>query len=870
MKKLITGAAVLVFTALPVWAAEIFNAMDVKEDMLQFREFVHKTSDIPAADRYEFDQQMLKMARTQNEGRDEILAKIFKKAGIQPLKQTGTPSTSKYSQGIFGDADFETISKKNFDKILKAARDLGYTIVPGGGGSATIKELDSTFFHDTPKGYKSRAAFQDPEMMTSFKLKKGELGMKKAYSITLSDNMKKMHGSLDVDPETLLKKNKVQELAKSTMRIQDAMDQFKSPGIKKDRTIKELFQAHDDFYKTPANRGKRLSDLTFKEKLTMVKAGVSLETAGVVQPGASAQERIRQVEAFQNECKKIVDKGLAERLKAETDVDSMLKKQYAKSIESGNYKKAAGIRQEMMENGAMRNYADEGIHGEGNRKLIAEHEGFEVKKIKNAGTGKTYDVYQPVNQEVPDRFKKGGVKGALNQKQFDAYVRQKRVKKLIDIQKFGKTDTLSRVVKLTGPKAVTSKNVKLTQADVDKYMAKKKFKLTGMNIAGGIINAYEIYEAQKRSQEDIVQEITADTTDLELAGKTVKHLAKTFYYTTPLAGLADVSQQEYKKAAREYEEALANGEDPSLAWAVAKGTAKTVGQFSWGMVKAVTVKPKDDIIALAKGSVGTLSDWKSQYDAQSTSTEMTARVKDYKNRMFAQKAQLEKTLGKMKATPGTGKKVDWEKMSSEYVMTHTVAYLEHRMRMAEKAYKEALKQSKGVKTTAVAQAFKRVAGYVETINRSLADPEYGKMVAQREQHIHALEIVRARLAALSKGTRAASPKTVSSIDPQIIAGQWSTTWGDMTIRVKGKQVTGTYDYQGGRIFGVVKGRSLSGKWVENRTKVKCASSVDGSSHWGFFQFELVGDHLEGSWEYCEPKEAGGVWNGTRKDTKNGS
>lgn len=46
-------------------------------------------------------------------------------------------------------------------------------------------------------------------------------------------------------------------------------------------------------------------------------------------------------------------------------------------------------------------------------------------------------------------------------------------------------------------------------------------------------------------------------------------------------------------------------------------------------------------------------------------------------------------------------------------------------------------------------------------------------------------------------------------------GTWETSWGKMYLIQKGDRVTGNYEYDNGKIEGIVSGNILSGTWAES-------------------------------------------------------
>lgn len=83
-------------------------------------------------------------------------------------------------------------------------------------------------------------------------------------------------------------------------------------------------------------------------------------------------------------------------------------------------------------------------------------------------------------------------------------------------------------------------------------------------------------------------------------------------------------------------------------------------------------------------------------------------------------------------------------------------------------------------------------------------------------------------------------------------GAWSTNFGAMTLARSGQQVTGRYDYRGGRIEGQLQGQVLRGTWVQDNAR-------------GHFVFRLSPDgrSFEGRWGRGAADSDGGEWKGAR-------
>jgi hypothetical protein len=103
------------------------------------------------------------------------------------------------------------------------------------------------------------------------------------------------------------------------------------------------------------------------------------------------------------------------------------------------------------------------------------------------------------------------------------------------------------------------------------------------------------------------------------------------------------------------------------------------------------------------------------------------------------------------------------------------------------------------------------------------------------------------------------------VDPTLdVAGDWNSDWG--TMHLSGlSTIEGTYDYQGGRIYGQLDSYSFAGKWSQTTSGKKCKSPELGSYYWGrvALTFAKDGKSFSGSWSYCDGDPGGGGWSGSR-------
>ena len=88
------------------------------------------------------------------------------------------------------------------------------------------------------------------------------------------------------------------------------------------------------------------------------------------------------------------------------------------------------------------------------------------------------------------------------------------------------------------------------------------------------------------------------------------------------------------------------------------------------------------------------------------------------------------------------------------------------------------------------------------------------------------------------------PTPAPIVEPCNWTGTWDTNWNTMVLVQTGEQVVGTYDYEGGRIVGVVSGNTLRGTWLQAPSYIL----PDGG---GDFEFTISSDcsSFTGNWRY---------------------
>ncbi|MBF0546556.1 MAG: hypothetical protein HQM08_19070 [Candidatus Riflebacteria bacterium] len=228
-----------------------------------------------AAKDFEFlDNKYLEKAREIGKGMAQDVKEIFKKAGVPEPSQSGTNILSDNSRGILGDIDYENMNAKDFQKVVKAAKELGYTIEPD-GDSYGIKECKTTFFR-SPDSFPSKSG-ETADIISRASSK--ETSMSHEISdphLKCLDNLKKAGGTLTNDWTSLQEEELIdiiQEASKMTSRNLKAVN----------------VDENDPFYK----------------QLVKMKEGLSPEAAEIVNPNANQLERESQLKAFQDKLKQV-------------------------------------------------------------------------------------------------------------------------------------------------------------------------------------------------------------------------------------------------------------------------------------------------------------------------------------------------------------------------------------------------------------------------------------------------------------------------------------------------------------------------------------------------------------------------------------
>lgn len=258
-----------------------YNALDDRKNIEDWRgEQYEKLRREGKATKEEFakiDNEALKRHRGLEHKRQNALNEIFEQAGVKMPAQTGTTAGDPESRGVLGDTDFENLSPRDRDKVLKAAKRLGYDVKPQ-GDAFTIKELDSTVHREAYKRSGGPAQQSEQggraagkETAYSYGGKDPATGKPKITDqhVNTMDNLKKGAHTLTADPGKM------------------TGDDWASLGKMTSRNM--------------ANGG--IENTGLKTKADMLKMGYSPEAAGIVPDNATPQQRERSLREFHQQCR---------------------------------------------------------------------------------------------------------------------------------------------------------------------------------------------------------------------------------------------------------------------------------------------------------------------------------------------------------------------------------------------------------------------------------------------------------------------------------------------------------------------------------------------------------------------------------------
>lgn len=92
-----------------------------------------------------------------------------------------------------------------------------------------------------------------------------------------------------------------------------------------------------------------------------------------------------------------------------------------------------------------------------------------------------------------------------------------------------------------------------------------------------------------------------------------------------------------------------------------------------------------------------------------------------------------------------------------------------------------------------------------------------------------------------------------------VTGEWNTNFNKMILQQTGYNVSGEFDYNNGKIIGLIHENTMTGTWYQDVNSDGTYESVGKL----VFKFSLYGNSFQGTWGYIESFYNGGLWNGTK-------
>lgn len=279
------AGAVLIACALAPVRAQQTAIVDIRSDRqtwIQERDAAHAarrgTPNDTQAEHIRVDDDAVETAKKLDGARQKQLDAIFNEAKTRPA-MTGTDPLGPDGRGIAGDIDHASVSDREFQRLMKAAKDRGYTLVRS-GDSFTIEELDAVF-HRQKSGAFAPAGSSAAETAAIGRASNPETGLA-------------FEGAGQGDPYLKV------------------LDNTRKGGdiLQKD----SLGYTYDDWTKAGKMVGRNMDaaeiqDPTVRRQLDDLKRGRAPESAGIVPDHATPEQRSRAIREFQQRIDQINTKA---------------------------------------------------------------------------------------------------------------------------------------------------------------------------------------------------------------------------------------------------------------------------------------------------------------------------------------------------------------------------------------------------------------------------------------------------------------------------------------------------------------------------------------------------------------------------------
>lgn len=113
-------------------------------------------------------------------------------------------------------------------------------------------------------------------------------------------------------------------------------------------------------------------------------------------------------------------------------------------------------------------------------------------------------------------------------------------------------------------------------------------------------------------------------------------------------------------------------------------------------------------------------------------------------------------------------------------------------------------------------------------------------------------------------SKPSTPDTNTNNQLHIIPGKWSSSWGDVQMRLNGDLLV--FDYlakeHGKMIAKLVGPGTYRGRWAEDKSDKRCSTTWDQRHHWGNVTLKFTSaTSFEADWGYCDGAQNQSKWRG---------
>ncbi|MBN3040640.1 MAG: hypothetical protein JW867_05890, partial [Candidatus Omnitrophica bacterium] len=338
--------------------------------------------------------EILKESCQKNQGRLDDLNKLKNKAGVSDLQMTGTPPEAPGYGGLFSDAEHVNISNKQFDKIAKTAKNMGYSTEVH-GDRLYIKELDAEFYRG-PSKYTSPVGSSTAELEKAAKLLDQEYsgGMKVIYDEAGMPVIKEGKVAIEAWDKHLFSKDHLKKGGKYlTMNINEfGKKEWRGIGKLTSRMMenggiydKEFFETCDKLkQKVPP---EALGIITPEEKKAFMEKAIKYNTQAYQNTTANYQTKLNNLDRTVKDTKKILDGAIKSGNK---EAVNKARKTFYKA------------KTELFDYTTQHHYANEGITRNSGTDVFQMMEGSAPKiKVKISSTGKKFYINSQTGEIIP-------------------------------------------------------------------------------------------------------------------------------------------------------------------------------------------------------------------------------------------------------------------------------------------------------------------------------------------------------------------------------------------------------------------------------------------------------------------------------------